>query len=352
MTEDAVLGRRRRRRPWISLPLSSVLILVLGWAALWLFARHEAAKVMDTWIGLQAERGQTWTCPGREIGGFPFRIRISCARPTFRGKLGRDAIRATLPAFRAETFLYQPNAVEASAEGPLTVHRQNGESDTTLSWSALHLTLRGLTAARRRAALTIEAPELKQSDRQGSRADRLEVHVGPAAGKPPEESDYDVWLTLTDARVPELDPLTGNGDPASLDEKGVLKHFDPTGLAPWQELVEEWREAGGAFDLSSLKLSKGPLRIDAQGNLGLDDGHRLAGRLKATLAGYEPLALQLGIPLPALSVGGALANLLTRNPSAPSGGSDGSGITLPIVLTDGRVIIGPVKTGLRLPPLY
>lgn len=353
MTHDVVVRMRGRTRPRVALPLGSMLILVLGWIALWLFGRHEAAKEMDAWIGSEEAQGRSWTCPDREIAGFPLRIRIACTSPTFRGKLGGAIVEASLTDFQAETLIYQPNAVEASATGPLTVHEQDGGPDTRLAWSALNVTFRGLAADRKRAALVIDGPDLKLPDGTGGRADRIDIRIAPAAGRRPDENAYDVWLTLGNGLIPALDTLTGTQEPLAVEEKGVLTRLDPTRVAPWQDLAETWRQAGGAFELAMLKISKGRLNIDAQGSLGLDDAHRPAGRLKAAMSGYETLAAQLGIPLRAVSVGGVLAQLLNRNGAVPPPGEPGgSGVNLPVVFADGRVLIGPFKTGLRLPPLY
>ena len=353
MTHDVVLRTRRRARPRIALPLCSLLILVLGWAALWLLGRHEAAAVMDAWIGTEAARGRVWTCPDREIAGFPFRIRIACTNPTFAGKLGADSVVASLSGLRAETWIYQPNAVEASATGPLTLHKQDGGPDTTLAWAALNVTVRGLAGDRKRAALVVDGADLKAPNGADGRADRVDLRFGPAVGRPLEEGAYEVWLTLGNGLIPALDAFTGTQDPLALDEKGVLTRVDLTRIAPWQDLVERWREAGGTFDLSTLKIVKGGLHVDAQGSLGVDDGHRLAGRLSAAMSGYEALAARLGVPVSAVSVGGALAHLLNRDSAAlPPGEPNGTRVKLPVILSNGRVLIGPVKTGLRLPALY
>ena len=97
-------------------------------------------------------------------------------------------------------------------------------------------------------------------------------------------------------------------------------------------------------------LNKGDLKAEASGAVGLDDQHRLAGRLQAGLSGFGPLAEKLGIPLRAVEVGGLMAKLLNGSPlGAPA---DAGNVALPIILAGGNLSIGPVRTPVRLRPLY
>lgn len=352
MTQGVVLRRRRRASPWLAMPLISILILTLGWSSLWMFGRREAARIMEAWISGEAGHGRLWSCPNREITGFPLTIHVSCRNPTYKGSIGRDVVQASFAGLDAETFIYQPSQVDLSATGPLTVHDESGGgADTILAWSGLHMTFRGLVADRRRASLLLDGAELTLPDGSTSRADRLDVRLGPAPGRPAEEDAYEVLLTLDNGQIPALDALTGTGDSLAVEEKGVLTDLAIARFASWQELAERWRVAGGTLELAALSLAKGDLHADAQGSLRIDDAHRPAGKLIATMSGYKSLAARLGIPLQAISVGGAIAQLLNRGAPGPAT-QDGAGVSLPIVLADGRVLVGPFKTALRLAPLY
>lgn len=348
MRQDGVTRRRRRLGAQIALPFSSLVILFLGWGALWLYGRQQAATIMDAWIGREESRGRSWTCPSREITGFPLSIRITCTRPTFNGMLGRDQVQASVEHLQAQTLVYEPNIIEVTSTGPLAL-RMGDQSPVSIDWAALEVTIRSLAADRFRVSLTMDKPEV-DAEGSTSRADRVEFRVGPTAGRPIEQKAYDVWLTLENGRIPALDALTRDQTPLALDEKGVLTQVDSTRAGSSQELMETWRRAGGRLTLSKLNMVKGGLNIDAQGDIGLDDQHRIAGRLAAALSGYETLAAQLGVPLSAVSVGGVLAQLLSRAPASdpPKQGA----VNVPILFVEGRMLVGPFKTGWRLTPLY
>ena len=351
MTLDTlVLRSGRRRRPWLSLCLLSLTILVLGWSALWLFARYEAASRMDGWMASEATHGRDWSCPNRTIAGFPLDLHISCTHPGFSGEVGGVRLTASFGALDAEVELYQPKAVDAWIRGPLTLTRE-GEGDMAANWAALLIEARLLSDDRARVALVADDLTATGTDGRTNRVRHAELRVGPAPSRPPADRAYEIWLDLFDAACPALDAVLGTPDPLSVEQRGVVTAVQDTAFEPWPRLLERWRQGGGVFDLDTLKLTKGDLKAEAQGALGLDAEHRLSGRLQTAVSGYESVAARLGLPLHAVSVGGALAGLLGRKSPEPGKSMIGA-IPLPVTLADGRVSIGPFKTPIRLDPLY
>ncbi len=185
MTDRIVLRSRPRLRPWLILPVLSVAILCLGWTTLWLFASVEAAKSMDAWITREAEKEHVWTCPGRKVTGFPLQIDVSCAQPTFSGRVGGAMLEGKVVALRAEVPLYRPNAIAIVAEGPLQLRRPEGGEAATVSWTAAALSLRILGADRARAALILDGPAF-ESGEANAKAQGLEIRYRPPrrAGAP------------------------------------------------------------------------------------------------------------------------------------------------------------------------
>ena len=314
MTHDIVLrAGRRRSRPWVALPILSAAILVVGWSALWLVMERQATRTMDTWFAAEGRHGRHWACPARDTSGFPLRIIVSCTGPSVEGKLGGGIASGQVGGISAETSLLQPNAVEATLTGPLTLHRADGAPDTIVSWTNLAVSVRVMIAALGRAAVTVDGLDVALEDGSTIHADHAELHAAPTSGQPADERSYDVVAQLSRGLIPTLDAVTGDQEPLSLDAKGVISAIDLPALAPWPVLVERWRAMGGSIDLASLDLTKGSLHVGAQGQLGLDEMHRPSGQLQATLSGYEAFAHRLGLPLQAVSFGGALAGLLGRS---------------------------------------
>ena len=353
MTHDVVLraGRRRRRRPWVALPILSGAILVVGWSMLWIVTQHQATRTMDAWFAAEDRHGRHWSCPDRDTSGFPLRIVVSCTGPSVEGKLGGGLASGQAGGISAETSLTQPNAVEVTLTGPLTLHRTDGAPDTVFSWTNLVVSVRIMIGAQGRVAVTLDGLDVAMQDGSRIHADHAELHAAPASGKPAEDRSYDVVAQLSGGLIPALDALTGDQQPLSVDERATISAIDVPALAPWPVLVEHWRTSGGAIDLAALDLVKGSLHIGAQGQLGLDEMHRASGQLQASLAGYEAFAHRLGLPLQAVSFGGALASLLGQTGGRAAEPAPGT-LNLPVMLADGHVLVGPFKTSLRLPPLY
>ncbi len=349
---DITLRRSRRRpRAMLMVPAASALILLLGWSVLWEVARQQAISAMDGWIAAEAAHGRQWSCPGRDVSGFPFRIALSCSDVSFAGVVDGARAEGHLAGLSAEVWLYEPSSVDIALAGPLALTSQDGHADFTLSWAALHATLRGLVGGMKRIELVADGADLLRRDGRGGHADRVALHAGPAAGRPGDDVADAVDLVVTGAMIPALDALTGEGARFDGAVTGVVTQAFGDLPDLGMRTVERWRSRGGHLEVSSLVLGKGDLGATAAGTLGLDDQHRVAGRLDAGLSGFEPLMRRFGIPVRAAAIGGLLAKLLGGKTAQPAPDAAGT-MTLPIVFGDGAMSIGPFKTALRLPPLY
>ncbi len=345
----SVTLRRSRRRPGavVVVPLLSAAILVLGWSVLWGVARQQAVAGLDGLLASEAAHGRVWSCPDRAVTGYPFRIALSCRDLGFSGAVDGAPAEGRLAGLSAEAWLYEPSSVTLALTGPMVLTTADGRADFTLGWTSLNATLRGLIGGLKRIEVLAEGAELARPDGARGSARRVELHAGPAASA--IEGTDAVEIAVSGAAVPALDAVTGEG--AAVEglfsgtvtrAYGDLPDFGPA-------TVERWRRGGGRLDVSRLTLTKGPLSLGAAGTLGLDDLHRVQGRLDADLGGFEPLAKRFGVSLQAVAVGGLLGNLLGTKP-APAGAP--GGVALPVALSDGTVSVGPFKTGLRLAPLY
>ena len=351
--DDIVLRRTRRRsRAVVTVPLVSLAILVVGWSVLWSVARWQAGVALDRVIADEAAHGRTWSCPERTITGFPFRIALDCPGLTFAGVVDGSPAEGRLGSLAAETYLYEPSSVYVTLAGPMSLTSQDGRGDFSLGWAAFRATVRGLWGGLARVEVSVDGAVLARPGIDPMRAEHVELHAGPATGRPPEEAADTVDLALTGAAAPFLDAVTGDTAPLGGSVTGTITHaygdLPDLGTAT----VERWRRAGGHLDIADLKLVKGALSATASGQLGLDPQHRLAGQLAARLAGFAPLAKRFGIPLGAVEVGGLLTSLFGKRAGSPPAASAPGAVDLPITFADGAVSIGPVQLPVALRPLY
>ncbi len=102
-------------------------------------------------------------------------------------------------------------------------------------------------------------------------------------------------------------------------------------------------------DLANLAAIRGETKFQARGTLRLDAAHELEGQLDAQCLGFEPVLRRLGVDPALIAVGSLLTNLLGGGDTNSTGPQP---LHLPVGFTNGRLSIGPVRTSIRVPPLY
>ena len=333
--------------------LVSLLVLVVGWSALWVFARQQALQSFAGWLGSERAHGRLWTCPDRRIGGFPLGIELSCAEPTFKGPLADGIYSGSVARVTAGAQLYFPTHVVVDLAGPLLLQNVGGGPSIRVDWSKALVTLRGDVPGdldRGQVEITQAVVALPGEDAaRPVRIGRLEAGFRPMLQTPAQPVDAETSFTMSDGQVPDADAAFGSTDSISASLTGTITRFGGTGPTIPQ-LLEPWREAGGQFRVKSFAFRKGDFRADGDGRLELDEDRRLQGRLETRFSGLEPVAKRFGIPTGAVALGGVLSNLL-----GGKGTSSGLGqpeLALPLIAKEGRLWIGPVKTGIKLDPLY
>jgi hypothetical protein len=347
----------RSSRLGLYAPFALLLLLALGWTGLWLYGRQRVSQELDSLIARQASNGRIWACPDRRIGGYPFRIDVSCVKPTFGsdrragGEVSGTLERIVVTAQTAGAL--DLAHVVATFEGPLVVNAE-GFGTTTTTWKSALASFRGHHRRLDRFSLTIAEPavSLQPTGGQSVRmsAAGLEAHVREGVS-PTEPGAYDMAIRLNNASLPPLDEVMRTTDVLNLFLDGKLLNLPGIDRRDWWATVENWRAAGGTFRVEKFSLAKGAPRLEAKGDLRLDALKRIEGRLDASFVNAGPLLAQLGV-----SAGGAagvvLGGLLGGARPANDPQRERS-LRLPLVFGDGRLAVGPFRVpGVILHPLY
>lgn len=335
--------RRRSSRIGLYAPIVLLLVLAAGWSGFWLYARGRAAQIIDATIAKEAERGRNWSCADRSIGGFPFRIELRCATLALTSSRWPETVRVETGPAVAVGQIYTPGQVILQATGPLRATLPEGRV-LDMSWGRLEASLThrspeqfALVAADLNLGLT--APGASPGN---WRAASLELHLRRNPTRPEADQAVDVALTSNGTVLPEIDALLGTTDPGTVELRAILTKADAFRLGFNPDALESWRGAGGGIELSQLRSTKGPARIEASGRLLLDQTHRVAGQIQAGVAGIEQIG---GLRIGGLTAG--LGGLLGGG--AQAGSTPGLTTLPPVVLREGRVYLGPFR--LPLPPL-
>jgi hypothetical protein len=344
----------RASRFRLYLPFGLLALLALGWSIGWFVMRGRIVAGMDEWLAAEAAAGRRWTCRDRSIGGYPFRLELSCASLSFQ----RADATAHLGRVLAVAQVYNPKHIIIEAQGPLRV--TSAATNAEAEWRALRASVVFTSAALGRLAVAAEEPVLRMTGPTTGRVDlsarTLQLHARP---DPADATSAELALAAAGAVVPGLDALIGGAEPADLDVAARVTKTADLPARPVAGELERWRLAGGEVQVSRANLVKGPRRVQAQGSGGLDEAHRPRGQVQASALGIEGLLGRFVGDKAGLA--GSLLGALFGPPPAeirqPQGAQDPNAPRLkplpPLRFENGRMYVGPLAVpGVRLPPLY
>ncbi len=332
-----------------------VLVLLAAgvWTGAWFYAADRAGDGVDAWIASEAPQGRRWTCPGRQVRGFPLALEISCDHPTFVGLAFGSQATASLQGARIRVGLRDPHRAILDLQAPLTFRSDDGATDFSAKWRQLILDVDGVPDAV--ASGTGSGAALSISGRFGGvdaaipPVDTLDVALaGVAAAADPT---VDFSMAASGIEVPAVDRAFGDAQPITSVLKGRLTPVVFEDAETPAALMEQWRQRGGSISFSSAQLSRGPSRMEASGALRLDDAHRIEGKLDASFTGAGPILRRYGIN-PNLVAAGSILNSLFGKRDAAAKPAAPDAINLPLQFRNGRLGVGPVVTGIALSPLY
>ena len=344
--------RPRRFRPWLILLAGLVFFVVLVWTIFWRVAAQQSAVSLDAWIARERAFNRSWTCPDRKIAGFPFAIEIACNKPQFDGIIFGRHYAGSLSGFLATAKFTNPSIVTVTVASPFAILGDDRTVDVSLTWRALTIVLGGVPQDV--SAITISGQGLKMQGHAlglgalDGQAGRATATLTRDAGRADRAIDFHV--TVNDATSPIVDALLRTAAPAEISAEGTITQasFDPAKTL--MKTLDQWRSAGGRVDLANLNVARGETKFQASGALTVDAAHQLQGKLATQMLGFEPLLHRLGVDPALINAGSLLSSLL-------GGGGHGAAsgprpLRLPVGFDDGHLNIGPVRTSIKVPPLY
>lgn len=349
--EAAPSGRARRSRFWLYAPFALLVLVAAAWSVAWWTIRERTGEAMDAWLAAEAQGGRQWSCPDRRIGGYPFRIALVCDGLSVR----QGALNASFGRVEAVAQVYQPRRVIAEVEGPLQAG--DGTVAVTAQWDLLQASFHATPNGLRRLSVVARAPSLAVTglapDGIAASSQGLELHLRPNPTRTAEQA-YDMAISLKQAKIPALDGLVGGAEPTDLDADVILTQAEGIRGRPIAEELERWRTAGGKLDILMLSAAKGARRMEAKGDLRLDEAHRPAGQLTLAASGLDGL---LGAVTGNRTGGALLGLLLGQGPRSGGGAGTAARPALaplpPLRLENGFLALGPfVVPNVRLPALY
>jgi hypothetical protein len=363
----------------MALPLLTVVLLAAGWSGFWLYAANKADATLAQWREREAAAGRVYTCGKQSIGGYPFRIELSCSDTAAEITAFDPQLSVKGNTLHVASQVYDPTLLIAELSGPVTV-AVPGEPPFRASWMLAQMSARGTPAAPERVSVVLEDPRLNRqiggTETRLLRATHIEAHARVASLTASGRPVLDLAVDLSGLEAPTLHPIAAQ--PFDFTATAVLHGLDDLRPLPLLMRLRQLQAAGGRLEVRQARLHQGEVTAVAAGTLGLTAEGRLNGELTMTVAGLDRVLPLLGIDQLPPEIGGngkvaaALGTLdrifpgLSRAARTHAGAGIAAGlallgrptelegqkaIALPLRFADGAVYLGPLRVG-AVQPLY
>jgi hypothetical protein len=379
MLRDPTYPPPRRRRTWPRYVLGFLLLLALGagWTWAWDYAAGMAQAALEGWRAREAKAGRVYNCGSQSVGGYPFRIEVSCANASAIFRSNQPPVEIKAGSVLVATQVYEPTQITSDIGGPVTVAKIGGEPIVVANWALGRSSVSGTPKAPQRVSLVFDQPvvNLVTDGRQQNllRAQRIEVHGRIVEGSAASNPVIEVVLRLKQASAPGFSRATVQ--PVDAEITAVLHGLGDFSPKPWRDRFRELQERGGHIDITAAKIRQGATLAVGSGSLAIDRNGNLDGQVNVTVAGLEPFLVAIGAPqavqkshsldkvagmLDRLSPGlgdvareQAGANLSTGLTliGKPASLEGRQAVTLPLRFKDGTAFLGPIALG-NTPALF
>lgn len=339
MDRPSAPKRRFRRLPLVV--AVGVAVAAAAWTAVWATARSRILAEVDGQLARFAARGVVVACPDRAIGGYPFRMELSCRDPGIEVR-GTGAV-ASAASLRVVAQVWDPRLILVELDAPGLARDARGE--TSAKWRSLRASLRWGAQGPQRLSIAADGLDLT-SRPSGAPAIHLTAEHAEAHGRPSggQGRDLDLALSFAAASLTVADKRVGPPR-ADLALSTTLAEFLPPGPGP---AAAAFAGRGGLIDPVRLSFAAGGVVVEGAGRLVLDGGGLLDGMITLGARGLESLAkggaAGLGPELTTVLTGFVLLGKASTDPSLP-------GRRLEMIVDHGLVRIGRVTLG-RIPPAF
>lgn len=333
-SEDA--GRRRGRifrRPWVV--LLGVAVLCAAWSAVWATMRSRLITEVDHQLARLERDGVRIVCPDRAVGGFPFRLEISCRDPGL--EIAGRGVGGSVAALRIVAQIWDPRLVLAEADGPL-VAEEAGRTRVDATWRGLRASLRWSTAGIERLSLSAEGLDLTRRE-TGAGVARLQAEHLEAHGRGSGAHDVDVAVSVASG-VATVEGKRIGPPRSDLSLAATLREVFPFGPG---DPARAFAARGGRIEPIRADFAVGGVRVAGKGALTLGSDGLLDGMIGFAATGLEAVVTQaaaLGPETAGVLGGFVLLGKASNDPDLP-------GRRLDLVVDHGRPRFGRIL----MPPM-
>ncbi len=234
-------------------PLAGMILLSIVWCGYWFIAFSGAKELIQAKRLEFADRGMALACARESWGGFPFRFEFQCDIASLQLTHNDETRKIESTKILAIAQAYNPLHVILLVDGPTSI-----DQATVIHDRALISVTVGLD---RDWDASLETARVNANGL--FTADQLKLFARKVNGR----------LDLA-ADTKELTVIQPDNPPITVSSAELVGHTSAA-------LLAQRRLAGHSLDISSLKISQGPVDFAATGTVSLDPQHRLAGKLSS-----------------------------------------------------------------------
>jgi hypothetical protein len=337
-------------------PVLLVALVLFGsfWAGIWWWSALQVEEQFLQWQAQQAAEGRVLDYTDMKVVGFPSHLRLKIDEPSMLDATGWRWNGADLTA---EAPLWQPRQLHLTFPGTHTFQPPENSPLAPLELAAataegqLWLDRRGRLEGLR---LDLRRLALAGYFNGGTKAESLLIGWGNAVEEGAATvADSDSDLVPFVLAIDELELPSAAEPPLGRSLQQLRARGNLDGLlefGPPETVLPSWAERGGQVQLDEVQLTWGPLRLEGDGNLTLDQERRPLGAGHARIFGFEETVNALAeADLVKQDVAGLARLALLAMSSENSQGR--RQIEVPITAQNGILRVGPLPL-LPLPRLF
>lgn len=351
--------RERLGRPprFLVLVAAAVLLVAAAWSAVWYAGTRKADALITAWLAAEAAEGRSYACGERGIGGYPFRVSVTCAAPVLDIADAEPRLRFVAEGFRAVAQVWDLTHVIFEIDGPVRLEADGPDVAFDADWTLFRGSLRAPGGEIRRldiVATGLAATPDPATPNPAARgpggvtvtAAEVEFHARRAEGGAAGARDIEAAVDARDLVIAlERQPAPQPVDVAFVGRLDALPYPPPREPAAF---LSAWRANGGAIDVARLSAAQGGTELRAAGRIVPDGAGRPEGRVTVSISGSD-----VATPGSAGAFGGIgpLIAMALRFVGKPTDIDGRAGLAGEIDFRDGRVVIGGMPIA-ELPPLF
>jgi hypothetical protein len=318
-----------------AIPVVIVALAIGAWSAVWFWGAGRAEDAIQRWLAAEAANGRVITCGERQSGGYPFRMEITCSKPTVEL---RDEARPyqtyRLERLKVVSQIWSPGHVISEWTGPMVVSTEGSPSVIQANWRLAQASAQLAIGGYDSSSIVIDDLEVSRDGAMLVKTPRAEFHTRPNRTDP---VSIDV-VAKFNAATSGLRPMT----PVDAEIQFVARKLLRTASRPQPLPLRQWVAAGGAVDLVLLRLAQGQALAVAKGTIRLTPDGRPDGEIELRAANFEQVLQATGLTA---NLGPLAAGAISMA-SRPAEVEGRQGRVFMLRASDGRLQIGPLRIGL------